>query len=90
MNAEEIVKALDRMSVDGDEAILIADALKGAFGRHQLKAKLSLRKGMIVSWNGRNHGEMQGQVIKVNRKTIDVRANDVTWRVSPSLLKVVG
>lgn len=54
------------------------------------KATRAMRSGDRVRWTGRSGQTVFGTVIKPNRKTVSIRADDGTqWRVSTTLLEVV-
>lgn len=46
----------------------------------------TFRKGQQVQFTGRRGEHVVGEIIKVNRKSIKVKAGFSTWSVSPSLL----
>ena len=51
----------------------------------------SLRVGDEVEFTGRKSGYVRGQVVKINHKTVDVRAHGraVQWRVPAEMLRAV-
>jgi hypothetical protein len=53
----------------------------------QQEIATSFRKGQAVQFTARRGEVVKGIVEKVNRKTIVVKTDLVTWKVSPSLLR---
>lgn len=57
----------------------------------QSRAAMAFMVGQKVNFKGKFGGTVQGVVTKLNRKTIEVKAETgTTWKVSPSLLKTVA
>ena len=73
---------------DRAEVRLIQDALKARYNTLARDEATQFRIGMKVSFT---HGkeEIEGEVVKINRKSIGVETHIGQWRVSPSLLTVV-
>jgi hypothetical protein len=48
-----------------------------------------LRVGDTVRFDAKSRGIQTGQVIKINPTRVKVQAGNITWNVSPQLLKRV-
>lgn len=67
---------------------LICQRIDELRARQDLEVLKQLRLGQSVSFTGRD-GEMFGQVIKINRKTVVVHAEDNRhWKVPAGVIKL--
>jgi len=66
------------------------EAIREEFRRPQAQAGRSFRMGDTVTFSDKRGAPREGKVVKVNPKTIRVLCGNVTWSVSPTLLKKVG
>ena len=66
------------------------EAIREEFRRRQAQAGRSFRMGDTVTFSDKRGAPREGKVVKVNPKTIRVLCGNVTWSVSPTLLKKVG
>ena len=76
-----LVHQLDRDSVER--------VLEAARMRRDYLSKTSLRVGDTVRFDAKSRGIQTGQVIKINPTRVKVQAGNITWNVSPQLLKRV-
>ena len=89
---------MDRIDIDSlDEAALMAlnaRIVERLQFLHQQKTAAALREikiGSGVTFEGPDGAVVKGIVIRRNRKTVTVHADDERqWNVSPSLLKLTG
>lgn len=54
------------------------------------RARESLKVGVVVRFQSKSRGMQEGEVKKINRKSVKVKVGSVNWSVSPSLLEVVA
>jgi len=57
--------------------------------QEQAVAALAFNIGQRVKFESKKRGVISGVITKVNQKTVNVKTETLTWRVSPSLLTVV-
>lgn len=69
-----------------DDLRYIQNAVRQRWGELESRGTLNFRVGNSVKFTSRNGTILTGIVVKVNRKTISVRVDNVVWRVTPSLL----
>ena len=70
---------------------VVNDIVRKAFSHAQLRAGGKFAIGDRVSWDSKRDVAMLGTIKKINRKTIIVETDSAgTWKVSPSMLKLVG
>lgn len=74
-------------SADSDTLNLIIEELKKRQSVIQQEAGSEFSVGQSVMFPTKNGLTQSGLIEKINRKTIIVRTEYRTWRVSPSLLK---
>jgi hypothetical protein len=71
-----------------DQLREIADLYKQTNDRLQFMSVAKFRKGQTVKFEDRRGAMIQGIIVKVNPKTVQVKTSVGTWRISPSLLSV--
>ena len=70
---------------------VVNDIVRKAFSHAQLRAGGKFAIGDHVSWINKRGVVVTGKIRKINRKSVIVDAeNGQAWRVSPSMLKLVG
>ena len=92
INSKDIValrKILAGIETSADYNKVVTE-LKAAGRNMQRDIKQGFSIGDRVSFSGKRGGEEHGKIIKINPKTIVVKTDFVTWKVSPSLLKKVS
>lgn len=92
INSKDIValrKILAGIETSADYNKVVTE-LKAAGRNMQRDIKQGFSIGDRVSFSGKRGGEERGEIIKINPKTIVVKTDFVTWKVSPSLLKKVS
>jgi hypothetical protein len=92
INSKDIValrKILAGIETSEDYSKVVTE-LKAAGRNMQRDIKQGFSIGDRVSFSGKRGGEERGEIIKINPKTIVVKTDFVTWKVSPSLLKKVS
>lgn len=73
-----------------DDYNQIVAEVKAASRNMQRTIKQSFSIGDMVQFAGKRGNVERGEIIKINPKTIVVKTDFVTWKVSPSLLKKVS
>ena len=92
INSKDIValrKILANIENSADYNKVVAE-LKAAGRNMQRDIKSTFAVGDMVEFAGKRGGTERGEIIKINPKTIVVKTDFVTWKVSPSLLKKVS
>ena len=75
---------------DRDELSQASDMLKRAWSMEQQKAVNNFKIGDKVQFDAGNRGGIiSGIVTKINQKTISVKTDTSTWKVSGSLLSKI-
>ena len=90
MNRKEIIGALVDMSTEELRELnqMICKIIRADQVSRIQAAKCKFNVGSSVTFNDKLGRTISGQVIKVNRKNVVVRAADgVRWTVTPTLLK---
>lgn len=83
---EKLIALINKM--DDDDLNTSASIFNAR--RRQLQAEIatSFSVGQKVTFVSSKRGPVNGIISKINRKTIQVKAGTVNWKVSPSLLSV--
>jgi len=92
MEKQEVVKYLWAIN-DRSEIKEFWDILKRRSGQIEEQLTTNFKVGDTVQFKSKKrYGEMiKGKITQINRKTISVKTEMTTWRVSPSLLtKIEG
>ena len=89
-NVQTAVTAIRNMN--NDEINQVIEAIKLQRTYLARSASRSLMVGDTVSFDAKTRGRITGQVIKVNRKTVQVRCNRTQglWKVTASMLTQVA
>jgi hypothetical protein len=84
MLVNDILLSVHQLDRDSVERVLEAARM-----RRDYLSKTSLRVGDTVRFDAKSRGIQTGQVIKINPTRVKVQAGNITWNVSPQLLKRV-
>ena len=89
-NVQTAITAIRNMS--NDEINQVVEAIKLQRTYNARVATRSLMVGDTVTFDAKMRGQIVGQVIKINRKTAQVRCNSTQglWKVTASMLKQVA
>ena len=90
LNATQRAQLLDLISIcDSDDLMDAGNMFRARQNSLTAMSVTKFRTGDNVTFDSSKRGRINGEVLKVNRKTVKVRAdNGVIWSVSPSLLKI--
>ena len=79
-------------AMDNDELNQVIEAIKLKRTHLARQASRSLMVGDTVTFDAKMRGQITGQVVKVNRKTVQVRCNRTQglWKVTASMLTQVA
>jgi hypothetical protein len=84
--AQQVIALFATNTFSMDELREVQDAFRGAWNRTQRVATREFEVGDKVKWTGRRGNHETGTVLRVNQKSLTVRAADgVQWKVSASL-----
>ena len=88
-NVMAMAPAIRDLSVDEMNAVY--SLLKDRHGRIQIDASENFHVGQSVEFTGRRGNVITGIIERINRKTIALTncSDSVSWRVSPSILRLV-
>lgn len=86
---KQIQKLIDTLE-STEDLNRVALVLKARHKTVQCLKAMSFRKGMTVAFTSRSGKQVQGTILKINTKSIDVDSPLGKWRVSPSMLKLVA
>lgn len=90
MSSDEYLKAVDAIQSvnDTDELLKLGRILHEQFSHATMKKTLTFKVGEKVTFEGTKGSTLNGEVVKINRKTIGVVVDGfINYRVSPSLLE---
>jgi hypothetical protein len=89
-NVQTAITAIRNMS--NDEINQVVEAIKLQRTYNARVATRSLMVGDTVTFDAKMRGQITGQVIKINRKTAQVRCNRTQglWKVTASMLTQVA
>ena len=73
-----------------DDYNKVVNEIKVAGRNMQRSIKQAFSVGDMVQFSGKRGNTERGEIIKINPKTIVVKTDFITWKVSPSLLKKVS
>lgn len=73
-----------------DDYNKVVNEIKVAGRNMQRSIKQAFSVGDTVQFSGKRGNTERGEIIKINPKTIVVKTDFITWKVSPSLLKKVS
>ena len=83
---KQIQKLIDTLE-STDDLNLVSLALNARHTNIQYLAGMQFRRGQSVVIQTKVRGAVQGKIIKINTKSIDVETPLGKYRVSPSLVK---
>jgi len=89
LNATQRTQLLDLISsCNSDDLKDASTMMKARWNALATMSVMKFRVGDKVQFDSAKRGTVSGKIMKVNRKTVKVRADDmVMWTVSPGLLK---
>jgi ribosomal protein L35AE/L33A len=87
MDIKQITAAILTGNFSNDELNTIFDSVKYARGRLGKEKKNQFIVGSSVKFRGRDGKTVQGTVVKIGIKNLQVRANFTTWRVPAAMLE---
>lgn len=92
MNMREISNNINFLTIEELKELnkIVVLRIKNLDSKKQLMASASLNVGDQVSFDSKRGYKVVGEVIKVNSKTIHVKTEQGTWKVSPSLLTKIN
>ena len=85
---KQIQKLIDSLE-STDDLNRVALVLKARHKTVQCLKAMAFRRGQPVAFTSSTGKDLQGKIIKINTKSIDVETPMGKWRVSPSMLKAV-
>lgn len=86
---KQIQKLIDSLE-STEDLNRVALVLKARHKTVQCLKAMAFRKGQTVAFTSRSGKQVQGTILKINTKSIDVDSPLGKWRVSPSMLKLVA
>ena len=87
MNIKQITTAILTEGYTNDELNSIFDAVKYARGQLGKQKKNQFTVGSSVKFRGKDGKTVQGTVVKIGIKNLQVRANFTVWRVPAAMLE---
>jgi hypothetical protein len=87
MNIKQITSAILTEGFTNDELNTIFDAVKYARGQLGKANKNQFSVGSAVKFRGKDGKTVQGTVVKIGIKNLQVRSNFTVWRVPAAMLE---